>query len=466
MASSQSLIFIHVGQGGVQFGSAFWELLSLEHGLTKDGKFQRRNVFSEPSGPLASSNLKLNTFFMEGPQGRQVPRALFLDLDPTSIEGVRNKNQIFNSNQLMSWKEDASSNYARGYYSQNVEATMSRIQDLAEASDKLEGFVLCRSLGGGTGSGFGSLILKNLAEAYPKLTKVTVDIVPSTSFSTTATEAYNTVLATHSSIENADVTFLFENEALLDQCRQNLGLKEPKINNLNNLMAQIMSAVTSCIHIDGNINRSLGEIKSNLVPYSRLHFPILSFAPILPPENTQTWRNFDTLLMEVLNDGNQVVKTDPLTSERNMAINFMYRGQMTLADANSIDAALVENSKMYSNKLKFVDWVPKDLKAGVCPGRSTPLPKGEIYTRTNALLLMKNTTAVSASFTKMLHRFGPLYARKSFVHWYLQEGMEESEFSEAKNDLIGLIREYHECAKGTNVSRPSSKILSEFKVKH
>lgn len=38
----------------------------------------------------------------------------------------------------------------------------------ADGSDSLEGFVLCHSIAGGTGSGFGSYLLEKLNDRYPK----------------------------------------------------------------------------------------------------------------------------------------------------------------------------------------------------------------------------------------------------------------------------------------------------------
>jgi tubulin gamma len=38
----------------------------------------------------------------------------------------------------------------------------------ADGSDSLEGFVLCHSIAGGTGSGMGSFLLERLNEHFPK----------------------------------------------------------------------------------------------------------------------------------------------------------------------------------------------------------------------------------------------------------------------------------------------------------
>lgn len=85
MYSQRECISIHVGQAGVQIGSASWELYCLEHGISSDG------ILAE--GP-DENDQHFNTFFMEvgsSQSGKYVPRALFVDLEPTVI-GTSSKN--------------------------------------------------------------------------------------------------------------------------------------------------------------------------------------------------------------------------------------------------------------------------------------------------------------------------------------------------------------------------------------
>jgi len=59
-----------------------------------------------------------NTFFSETGSGKHVPRAVFVDLEPTVIDEVRSGTyrQLFHPEQLISGKEDAANNFARGHY--------------------------------------------------------------------------------------------------------------------------------------------------------------------------------------------------------------------------------------------------------------------------------------------------------------------------------------------------------------
>ena len=74
----REVISIHVGQAGVQMGSACWELYCLEHGIQPDGQMP-----SDDSTGVADDSF--NTFFSETGSGKHVPRAVFIDLEPSVI---------------------------------------------------------------------------------------------------------------------------------------------------------------------------------------------------------------------------------------------------------------------------------------------------------------------------------------------------------------------------------------------
>ena len=71
-------ISVHVGQAGVQIGNACWELYCLEHGIQPDG-----HVPSDKT--VGCGDDSFNTFFAETGAGKHVPRAVFVDLEPTVV---------------------------------------------------------------------------------------------------------------------------------------------------------------------------------------------------------------------------------------------------------------------------------------------------------------------------------------------------------------------------------------------
>lgn len=138
-----------------------------------------------------------------------MPRALFVDLEPTVIDEVRTGlyRQLFHPEQLISGKEDAANNFARGHYTgkpisnavqisyflrflalfcicyvvgrEIVELCLERIRKLADNCTGLQGFLVFNAVGGGTGSGLGSLLLERLSVDYGKKSKLGFTIYPS-----------------------------------------------------------------------------------------------------------------------------------------------------------------------------------------------------------------------------------------------------------------------------------------------
>ena len=89
---------------------------------------------------------------------------------------------MFHPEQLITGKEDAANNYARGHYTvgkEQVDKAMDRIRKLADNTEGLCGFIIGHSFGGGTGSGFTSLLMERLSVDYGKKCKLTFSIYPS-----------------------------------------------------------------------------------------------------------------------------------------------------------------------------------------------------------------------------------------------------------------------------------------------
>lgn len=89
------------------------------------------------------------------------------------------------------------------------------------------GFQICHSLGGGTGSGMGTLLISKIREEYPDRMMLTFSVFPSPKVSDTVVEPYNATLSVHQLVENADECMVLDNEALYDICFRTLKLTNP-----------------------------------------------------------------------------------------------------------------------------------------------------------------------------------------------------------------------------------------------
>ena len=121
-----------------------------------------------------------------------------MDLEPTVVDEVRvgTYRQLFHPEQLITGKEDAANNYARGHYTigkEQIEVTLERIRRMADQANGLQGFLIFHSFGGGTGSGFASLLMERLSVDYGKKSKLGFSIYPAPQVSTAIVEPYNAV---------------------------------------------------------------------------------------------------------------------------------------------------------------------------------------------------------------------------------------------------------------------------------
>merc|ERR1712087_59235 len=283
ITSMRECISIHVGQAGCQIGSACWDLFCNEHNI--DSGTGVIGNFESTCSDLATDE-SFSTFFSESTTGKHVPRAIFVDLEPNVIDqiAVSELKGLFNPDQMIKGKEDAANNYARGHYTvgkELIDTTVERIRKLSDNCSGLQGFLIFHSFGGGTGSGFTSLLMERLAIDYGKKSKLEFAVYPAPQIATSVVEPYNSILTTHTTLEHSDCAFMVDNEAIYDICRRNLDIERPTYTNLNRLISQVVSSITASLRFDGSLNVDLNEFQTNLAPYPRIHFPLVAYAPIV-----------------------------------------------------------------------------------------------------------------------------------------------------------------------------------------
>ena len=410
-------------------GNAYWKLFCLEHGI-------------KPNGEKESDDTTFNTFFSETDHNKVVPRSIFIDLEPTIIDEVRKGSyrELFAPDQLISGKEDTGGVFARGYYTVGrgiIELVLDRIRRLVDDCPNLEGFMIYNSIGGGTGSGLGSLLLETLSVDYGKKPKFCFSIYPSPKLANSPIETYNALFSTCSILEHADVCVVLDNEALYDICEKKLDLEKSSYTSLNRIIAQFISSLTTSVRFGGALNANLTEIQSNLIPYPRYKFMLSSYAPLVNHENIHKEQ---LSVAEITNSAfepiSMLTKCNPRLGKY-MACCVMYRGDITPKEVSEAISDLKAKKT-----IKFVDWCPTGFKVGINDYPPPFLEGGDLAKVTRAVCTISNSNAIAQVFSKVSYKFDLLYMKRAFIYWYLREQMEEENFTEARQELAALEKDY------------------------
>uniref|UniRef100_H2U1C0 Tubulin beta chain n=1 Tax=Takifugu rubripes TaxID=31033 RepID=H2U1C0_TAKRU len=235
----REIVHIQAGQCGNQIGAKFWEVISDEHGIDPTGTYH------------GDSDLQLDrisVYYNEATGGKYVPRAILVDLEPGTMDSVRSGpfGQIFRPDNFVFGQSGAGNNWAKGHYTEGaelVDSVLDVVRKESESCDCLQGFQLTHSLGGGTGSGMGTLLISKIREEYPDRIMNTFSVVPSPKVSDTVVEPYNATLSVHQLVENTDETYCIDNEALYDICFRTLKLTTTAIQELFKRISEQFTAM-------------------------------------------------------------------------------------------------------------------------------------------------------------------------------------------------------------------------------
>eukprot|EP00529_Nitzschia_sp_RCC80_P042824 CAMPEP_0113488790 /NCGR_PEP_ID=MMETSP0014_2-20120614/26199_1 /TAXON_ID=2857 /ORGANISM="Nitzschia sp." /LENGTH=447 /DNA_ID=CAMNT_0000382515 /DNA_START=112 /DNA_END=1455 /DNA_ORIENTATION=- /assembly_acc=CAM_ASM_000159 len=428
----REIVHVQAGQCGNQIGAKFWEVMSAEHGIDPTGKY---------IGDNPNQLKRINVYFNEGQEGRYVPRAVLTDLEPGTMDSIRGGpyGSLFRPDNFIFGQSGAGNNWAKGHYTEGaelVDSIMECVRKEAEGCDVLQGFQATHSMGGGTGSGMGTLLVSKIKEEYPDRIISTYSVIPSPKVSDTVVEPYNATLSIHQLVENADQCYALDNEALYDICFRTLKLTNPTYSDLNHLIANAITGTTCSLRFPGQLNCDLRKLAVNMVPFPRLHFFLVGFAP-LTAYASQGFRvlTVPELTQQAFDPKNMMCAADPRHG-RYLTCAMMYRGTMSSEEVDDQMLQMVNKHSSY-----FVEWIPNNLKASICDIPPKGIKMSSVF--------IGNSTAIQEAWKRVADQFTVMFRRKAFLHWYTGEGMDEMEFTEAESNLNDLVSEYQQYQDAT-----------------
>merc|ERR1712216_1110094 len=277
----------------------------------------------------------------------------------------------------------------------------------------------------------GTLLVSKIREEYPDRIMSTYSVVPSPKVSDTVVEPYNATLSIHQLVENAEQVFALDNEALYDICFRTLKLTNPSYSDLNHLIAYAITGTTCSLRFPGQLNCDLRKLAVNMIPFPRLHFFLVGFAP-LTSRSSQQYRALTVpeLTQQQFDAKNMMCAADPRHG-RYLTCSCLFRGRMSTKEVDEQMLNVVNKNSSY-----FVEWIPNNVKSSICD-----IPPKGLKMSVN---FVGNSTAIQEMFKRVSEQFTGMFRRKAFLHWYTGEGMDEMEFTEAESNMNDLVSEYQQ----------------------
>ncbi|CAJ0945661.1 unnamed protein product, partial [Mesorhabditis belari] len=110
----REIVHVQAGQCGNQIGTKFWEVISDEHGIQQDGSYK---------GDSDLQLERIDVYYNEANGGKYVPRAVLVDLEPGTMDTVRNGpyGGIYRPDNFVFAQSGAGNNWAKGHYTEGAE---------------------------------------------------------------------------------------------------------------------------------------------------------------------------------------------------------------------------------------------------------------------------------------------------------------------------------------------------------
>lgn len=336
----------------------------------------------------------------------------------------------------------AGNNWASGFSQGDKlqEEVFDIIDREADGSDSLEGFVLCHSIAGGTGSGMGSYIMERLSDHFPKKLVQTYSVFPNQDeISDVVVQPYNSLLTLRRLTSCADCVVVLDNTALNRIATDRLHIENPSFTQINTLVSTIMSVSTTTLRYPSYMNNNLIGLTAPLIPTPQLHFLMTGYTPLSTDTDIVNVRKTTVLdvMRRLLQPKNMMVSTGPDKTNHHCYISILNIIQ------GEVDPTQVHKSlqRIRERKLaQFIPWGPASIQVAL--SRSSPYVQSSH--RVSGLMLA-NHTSICSLFERALNQYDKLRKRGAFLDQFRKEEMFKDdlhELDDSRDVVDSLVQEY------------------------
>jgi len=361
------------------------------------------------------------------------------------MRGLYNPENIF----LSEHGGGAGNNWASGYgqADKSIEDIMEMVDREADGSDSLEGFVVCHSIAGGTGSGMGSRLLEELNSQYPKKLIQTYSVFPNQGeTSDVVVQPYNSILTLKRLTLNADCVVVLDNTALNRIAVDRLKVANPSVAEINSLVSTVMASSTTTLRYPGYMNNDLIGLIASLIPTPRCHFLMTGYTPLSIGTQVSQVRKTSVLdVMRRLLQTKNIMVSCPTRKGCYISILNIIQGEV---DPTQVHKSL---QRIRERKLaNFIPWGPASIQVAL--SRQSP------YVRTQhrvSGLMVANHTSIATLAERNLKEFDKLWKRNAFLDNYKKEEMfseDLEEFAHSRSVVQELVEEYKASEKPDYIS--------------
>ncbi|OMJ71028.1 hypothetical protein SteCoe_30874 [Stentor coeruleus] len=418
----REIIPIHVGKCGNRISERFWHNLLSEHGL----------LTSTPKH-LDS----INVYFKENSQGKFTSRGLFTDQGGDFLKEVKDlyEQEIISTGNMIYTECSSNGNWANGFYTDGAELCeiiIETIRSEVENCENFQGFQIIHSIGGGCGGGLGSCIASQIKEIFPETLIESYAVLYSHGTTDRVVEPYSTTLSLNQLSQHADGIYFLDNDALYSICFETFKLSTPSYEDLNHIISQALSEITSLYRSDLSSGNSMKNNLSALVHYPNLKYFTSSIAPLKHPNlRHYKQKNSESLFFELKDKKNMLTKTSWDKGKFISGITH-FRGENF--DLNGVRDAIYNDMKW--NKRSYTNIFSENMEVKFSDIKSDDIKE--------SAMLIANTSVVKEKLKFINIQFQALHKRKAFFTYYLGNGMDSFEFEEASNNLVNIVEEYEQ----------------------